>query len=262
MYKRRVIAVLFLKDGWMVRSEDFDFHQYIGDPCAHVERMVQWDVDELVVLDIGSQESRFDHHRMDYKLKPVTTLLEFVVRIGVECCIPLTFGGRLRTVADVEARILHGADKVALNTVLLTDPDVVDRAAHMFGSQAIVASIDYRGSGASAQVFVERGKKEAGSDVVAWARRAESLGAGEILLNSMDRDGAAKGFDIETIGMVADAVNIPVIACGGAGSERDFLQVLTKTPASAVAAGNFFHFKENAYPRLKFFLRGELEDIR
>lgn len=262
MFKRRVIAVLYLKDGWMVRSEEFSFHHYIGDPCAHVERMVQWDVDELVVLDIGAQESRFDHHRIDYRLQPVTTLLELVKRIGVECHIPLTFGGRVRSLLDIENRILNGADKVTLNTALMDQPGLVDEAARTFGSQAIVASIDYRVVDGVPRVFVGRGKTDSGRDAVTWARLAEDAGAGEILLNAIDRDGMAEGYDIETIIRVADSVAIPVICCGGAGSNEHFLDALTETPVSAVAAGNFFHFKENAYPRLKAYLRERLEDIR
>lgn len=262
MYKRRLIAVLFLKDGWIVRSEEFAVHLYMGDPVAHVERMVQWDVDELVVLDIGAEESRFDHHRIDYRHTPVRTVFEFIHRAGVQCSMPLTFGGRIRTLDDVELRILNGADKVTLNTALAETPSLVTRAAHRFGSQAIVASIDYRIVGGAAVVFVGRGKRDVGAGAVDWAKRAADLGAGEIFLNAMDRDGMANGFDLETTAAVAEAVDIPVIACGGAGRNPHFLDVFNKTAACAVAAGNIFHFKENAYPNAKAFLRNHLEDVR
>lgn len=262
MHKRRLIAVLYLKDGWMVRSEDFSIHQYIGDPVAHVERMVQWDVDELIVLDIGEEESRFDHHRLDYRHAPVTTVLDFINRAGVQCSMPLTFGGRIRTLDDIALRILNGADKVTLNTALARTPDLVTQAARSFGSQAVVASIDYRIVKGRARVFTERGNLDTGLDAVSWAVRAQDLGAGEILLNAMDRDGMAGGFDLDTITAVAAAVTIPVIACGGAGRNEHFLDVLRHTPAMASAAGNIFHFKENAYPAAKTFLRSHLEDIR
>jgi cyclase len=262
MFKRRLIAVLYLKDGWMVRSEDFSFHQYIGDPVAHVNRLVEWDVDELIVLDIGAEESRFDHHRMDYRHKPVTTILEFVERAGVQCAIPLTIGGRIRTLEDIALRILNGADKVALNTLLHRNPALVGEAARAFGAQALVASIDYRMVEGQPRVFVERGRTDTGATVLDWAKRAEDLGAGEILLNAMDRDGMAQGFDLTTIARTAEAVSIPVIACGGAGTPDHFLDVLRETRALAVAAGNIFHFKENAYPNAKAFLRGALGDIR
>lgn len=262
MYKRRLIPVLFLKDGWMVRSQDFSEHQYIGDPVSHVERMMQWDVDELIVLDIGDGEMRFDHHRTDYRTKPVDTLLDFITLIAVQCHMPLTFGGRIRTVDDVRQRIQNGADKVAINTLLETGPDIVRQAAHTFGSQAIVASIDYRLVDGRARVLGGHGKRDLDADPADWARRAVDLGVGEILLNSIDRDGSARGYDLETIDRVAVAVEIPVIACGGAGHQRHFLETYQKTGASAVAAGNIFHFKENAYPLAKEFLKRNLPDIR
>ncbi len=262
MYKRRLIPVLFLKDGWMVRSEGFTTHQYIGDPVGHVKRMAQWDVDELIVLDIGDGEMTFEHHRADYHHKPVTTLLEFINGIAVQCRIPLTFGGRIRSLDDIHARILNGADKVAVNTVLADDPDLITRAARSFGSQAIVASIDYRVIDGATRVFTDCGTRDTGAGAAAWARRAADAGAGEVLLNAIDRDGAARGYDLDTIDEVAKAVEIPVIACGGAGHQRHFRDCFTKTAASAVAAGNIFHFTENAYPRAKTFLKQTLADIR
>ncbi len=262
MYKRRLIPVLFLKDGWMVRSERFELHQFIGDPVTHVERMVQWDVDELIVLDIGAEQSTVQHDRSDYKNRPVRNLLEFITKIAVDCCIPLTFGGRIAHVDDVAIRIANGADKVAMNTALAESPQIVTAAAERFGSQAIVASIDYRMTDNAPEVFVDRGRRATGRSVVDWARQAERLGAGEILLNAVDRDGAARGYDLETMDRVADAVHIPVIACGGAGHQRHFRECFEKTRVSAVAAGNIFHFTENAYPRAKTFLKQTLSDIR
>ncbi|MHA1567260.1 MAG: imidazole glycerol phosphate synthase subunit HisF [Alphaproteobacteria bacterium] len=262
MYKRRLIPVLYLKDGWMVRSERFQLHQIIGDPVGHVERMVQWDVDELVVLNIGAADSTFQHDRDDYKNQPVRSLLEFITKIAVDCCIPLTFGGHIVSVEDVALRIANGADKVSMNTALADTPQIVTDAAKRFGSQAVVASIDYRMDGARTRVFVARGNRDVASDVVPWARHAEQLGAGEILLNAIDRDGGARGYDLDTIDAVVDAVAIPVIACGGAGHQRHFRECFQKTGASAVAAGNIFHFTENAYPRAKTFLKQTLADIR
>lgn len=262
MYKRRLIPILFLKDGWMVRSQTFSVHQFIGDAVHHVRRMVQWDVDELIVLDIGDGEMSFEHDRADYRNQPVETLIDFINLIAVECSIPLTFGGRVSTLDDIGLRILNGADKVAINTALADRPDLVTRAAHRFGSQAVVASVDYRMVDNDARVFVDRGRRDAGTDIVDWVRRAADLGAGEILLNAIDRDGTARGYDLETIDRVAKAVEIPVIACGGAGQQNHFLKCYQETGASAVAAGNIFHFTENAYPNAKRFLGQTLDDIR
>lgn len=262
MLKRRLIPVLFLKDGWMVRSQTFSMHQYIGDPVHHVRRMMQWEVDELMVLDIGIEEQSFAHERKDYRHKPVETVLDFINLISVECHIPLTFGGRIRSVDDVAIRILNGADKVAVNTLLASDPGTVKQAALAFGSQAIVASIDYRGQGDAASVFTAQGKEPVSAHPVDWAKRAVDFGVGEILLNSIDRDGTAMGYDLETITAVTNAVPVPVIACGGAGMEIHFSKCYDQTPASAVAAGNIYHFKENAYPNAKKYLRGLRNDIR
>jgi imidazole glycerol-phosphate synthase subunit HisF len=262
MLKRRLVPVLYLLDGWMVRSQQFSEHQYIGDPVVHVERMVDWDVDDLIVLDIGRGDMTFEHHRQDYRHKPVLTLLDFIERIAIECNIPLTFGGRIRTVEDIRMRIQHGADKVAVNALLADAPDTVTEAVHKFGSQAIVASVDFRRVDDEPRVFLRHGSVDTGVSPADWARRAESLGVGEILLNAIDRDGMAQGYDIEAIGEVVAAVNIPVIACGGAGHQRHFLECFERTEASAVAAGNIFHFTENAYPRAKSLLGRHRQDIR
>lgn len=261
MYKRRLIAVLFLKDGWMVRSQDFHEYQIIGDAVTHVERMREWDVDELVVLDIGQGPSTFAHHRADYRTKPVDTLLDFIELIAVQCHMPLTFGGRIRSFEDIRLRIQNGADKVSVNTLLHEQPEIVRHAAQAFGRQALVGSIDYRIIDGTATVFAG-GRNSIGQDPADWARHAADLGCGEILLNAMDRDGTGRGYDLETIERVACAVEIPVIACGGAGHQRNFLDIYQKTSASAAAAGNIFHFKENAYPLAKQFLKRHLPDIR
>jgi cyclase len=180
----------------------------------------------------------------------------------VECNIPLTFGGRIVAIDDIRTRIQHGADKVSVNSMLADAPETVTRAARMFGSQAIVASIDFRRLDGEPRVFLRHGTVDAGVNPVQWARRAADLGAGEILLNAIDRDGTARGYDIAAIAEVAGAVGIPVIACGGVGHQRHFLQCLNETEASAVAAGNIFHFTENAYPRAKKFLAQNRGDIR
>lgn len=262
MLKRRLVPVLYLLDGWMVRSQEFQEHQYIGDPVLHVERMIDWDVDELIVLDIGRGEMTFEHHRQDYRHKPVLTLFDFIQRIAVECRIPLTFGGRIRTIEDIRTRIQNGADKVSVNTILADSPQTVTQAARMFGSQAIVASVDFRRVEGTSRVYLRHGREDSGVVPAKWARRAQDLGAGEILLNAIDRDGIAQGYDLEEIRKVVDAVTIPVIACGGAGHQKHFQQCLNDTDANAVAAGNIFHFTENAYPRAKKFLTQARSDIR
>ena len=246
----------------MVRSETFSVHQYIGDPVDHVRRLVEWDVDELIVLDIGNGAMSFEHHRQDYRNEPVRTLQDFIRRIAVECRIPLTFGGRIRSCDDIRERIYNGADKVSVNAMLELAPEAVREACKRFGSQAIVASVDFRRSGKAAHACAGHGQRSLGVTVVDWCKRAEQLGAGEVLLNAIERDGTAQGFDVDVAAQVAQSVSVPVIICGGAGHERHFAACLDETPVSAVAAGNIFHFTENAYPRIKAYLAARRDDVR
>ena len=262
MYKRRLIPVLFFKDGWIVRSQKFLRHQYIGDPVHHVKRLMQWDVDELIVLDISKGKTDFTHDRSDYKNKSVISVIEFINIIALECGIPLTFGGKIRTLDDVMLRIQNGADKVSVNSILALKPEVITEAIHRFGSQAIVASIDYRMIEKIPVVYTSGGTVNQNIEVSEWARYVESLGVGEIFLNSIDNDGCAQGYDLETLSRVANYVKIPVIACGGAGRPQHFYDCYNDTNVSAVAAGNIFHFTENAYPAAKKILKDKVYYIR
>jgi len=262
MYKKRLIPVLFLKDGWMVRSNGFIFHQYIGDPIAHVKRMVDWNVDELIILDIGEKDFNFQHQRTDYKYKPVSSLLDFINMIASECRIPLTFGGKINSIEDIRLRIQNGADKVSANSIFFKDPKIIEKAAKIFGQQAIVASIDYKLINASPIVFCNRGKVNINKSLEEWSVYVENCGAGEILLNSIDKDGKATGYDLEVIDTISNKVKIPIIACGGAGKKEHFLNCYKKTSASACAAGNIFHFKENEYVNTKKYLRLHMDNIR
>lgn len=262
MLKRRLIPVLFLQNGLMVRSERFVEHQVIGHPISHVERLVQWDVDELIIMDISKEAETYAIKRDDHKLKGSDSLLEFIARIAETCAVPLTFGGQVRTFNDVHVRILNGADKVILNSILAEKPSLVREAVEAFGSQAVVAAIDYRMVEGDPIVFTHHASENTGQTASAWAQRAEQLGAGEIFINAVDRDGTARGYDIDVINEIVDAVEIPIIACGGAGHQRHFQECFEKTQASAVAAGNIFHFTENAYPRAKKFLKERRHDIR
>jgi cyclase len=260
--KRRLIPVLFLQNGLMVRSETFAEHLVIGHPVSHVERLTEWDVDELIILDISREGGRYEINRDDHKLKGSQNLLEFIARIAETCAVPLTFGGQVRSLEDVHVRIRNGADKVTLNTALIESAPLVEAAARAFGSQAIVASIDYRVIDGRPRVFYRWGREDSGHHPVDLARAAADLGAGEILLNAIDRDGRACGYDHATIDAVCRAVEIPVIACGGAGHQSHFRKCLEETGAAAVAAGNIFHFTENAYPRAKKYLRANRQDVR
>jgi len=203
---------------------------------------VEWDVDGLLLLDITSGASSFVHVLDSYKLKPFGDLLKFINRIATECSIPLSFVGRIRTLDDIETRILNGADKVCLNQALFDTPGLVGEAAHHFGSQAIVASFDYKVIEGMPIVHSHAGKRNTGISAMDWAAKAESEGAGEILLNAIDRDGKACGYDIDNIQDVVERVSVPVIACGGAGHQRHFQECYEKTDVQCCSRGTHFSF--------------------
>jgi len=244
MLKTRLIPVLLLKDGELIRSETFSVHQFIGNPYHEVMRYNEWSVDELIYIDI-SQSDVYERGRHDTKIKQVQGVLSLMPVICKTCFVPLTFGGRIRTLADIRQRLALGADKVTINTEALARPTFITEGAEAFGSQCMVVCIDYRlHANGEAEVVTEGARKKTGLDPVQWAKDAEARGAGEILLQSVDRDGTAEGYDIHTISRVVKAVGIPVIALGGAGTYQHFAEVAQHTGVSAVAAANLFHFKE------------------
>ena len=262
MLKRRLIPVLFLRNGLMVRSEGFSVYNIFGHPVSLVSRLNEWDVDEIMIIDISDEPNSFTVSRDDHKLKGARTLYQFAANVAATCSMPLTLGGHIRTLDDIRIRIMHGADKILLNTALFESPNLVDRAAHIFGVQAIVGCIDYRETVEGPIVFRDRARQSTGETAMTWAKRAEDLGCGEIFLHAVDRDGKAGGYDLDTIRGVVDCVEVPVVACGGAGHNSHFNKCLEETDVAAVAAGNIFQFTENAYPRAKQYLRARRTDVR
>jgi len=245
MLKVRLIPVLLLQNGLLVRSEKFTEHQIIGNPIYEVRRFNDWNVDELIYLDM-SDEGEYDLRREDHKVKGLDDPLKIIEEVSKTCFMPLTWGGRIRTVKDMRARISRGADKVAINTAAVRTPDLITQGAKTFGSQAIVVSMDVlRRPDGRMEVFVERGRAPTGLDPAAWAREAEALGAGEILVQSIDRDGTGEGYDLELIRAVSGACTIPIIACSGVGRYEQYAEGV-RAGASAVAAANLWHFKEMA----------------
>lgn len=249
MLKKRLIPVLFLKNGLIVRSQEFSDFREFGNPINQLERLNDWVADELIYIDI-TRDGSYDLKRDDHKIKVSNNILEILREISKQCFMPLAFGGRIRSFEDAAAVITNGADKVVINTAVYRNPDLITRVANHFGSQCMVTGIDVKNVGGRHRVYIEQGREEVSLSPLDWARKAVDFGAGEIFLNSIDRDGMASGFDIEIVEQISSAVNVPVIACGGAGCFEDFEEVL-KTPASAAAAGNIFNFMENAYIRAK-----------
>lgn len=249
MLKKRLIPVLFLKNGLIVRSQEFvDFREF-GNPINQLERLNDWVADELIYIDI-TRDGAYDLKRDDHKIKVTNNILEILREISKQCFMPLTFGGRIRTFEDAAAFVSNGADKVVINTAAFRDPALITRVADHFGSQCMVVGIDVKKVEGKHLVFVDQGREPVTMSPLDWAKKAVDFGAGEIFLNSVDRDGMASGFDLEIVEQIASSVKVPVIACGGAGCFEDFEEVL-KTHASAAAAGNIFNFMENAYIRAK-----------
>ena len=252
MTRPRVIPVLLLKHGVIVRSQLFKVHQVIGNPMSTVERYSQWNADELVILDISRGGEDYDLRRDDlHQQYAGNTAIDVLRAVSKVCFLPLTFGGRIRSLEDIAERLNAGADKITLNTAALQDPGLVARAARRFGAQCIVVSIDARRLDDDRhEVFGDGGRMATGKRPADWAREVERLGAGEIFLNSIDQDGSAHGYDLDLVREVAQAVSIPVVACGGVGRYADFPAAL-QAGASAAAAANLFHFFELSYPHAK-----------
>lgn len=245
--------MLYIKNGFIVRSEGFNYHQNIGNFRDQAARYNQWNCDELIFIDI-SREKTYDIRRDDMKVKTLGSMVDIVSEISKVCFTPLTCGGGIRTVEDAEAFVRNGADKVTVNTGAWMYPRLIKRIARKLGSQCVVVSVDYKMQEGTPVVFVNHGTVDTGMSLFSWLHHCEGEGAGEFMLNAIDRDGQANGFDYPTITTACNMASVPVIACGGAGDEFDFLDLAENTHAAGLAAGNYFHFTEQSYPRLKKFL--------
>jgi imidazole glycerol-phosphate synthase subunit HisF len=243
MLAKRIIACLDVRDGHVVKGIRFEGLRSAGDPAALARRYNEEGIDELVILDVTAT--------LEKRLAMAAT----VRAVARELFIPLSVGGGIRDADDAAAVVEAGADKVSLNTAALTDPALITRLANQYGSQAVIVAIDARREGDRFGVYVRSGTTAAGREAVDWAREAEARGAGEILLTSMDRDGTKAGFDCEMTAEVSSAVNIPVIASGGAGSFDDFVDVFTSGRADAALAASIFHYAERSVAGLKDHLR-------
>ena len=244
MLMPRLIPVLLLMNGQLVRSETFTQHQIIGDPLHEVSRFNEWKVDELIYLDI-TREGGLPQGRRDSGNRAYADSMEVLEAVASQCFMPLTWGGRIHSLDQVREIFSRGADKVAINTAAFETPELISQVSKRFGAQAMVVSIDVRQTEQGYEVMTQGGREATGRDPVSWAKEAEDRGAGEILLQSLDRDGRGTGYDTALIEQVSQAVTIPVIACSGVGVYEHYAKGL-KAGADAVAAANIWHFKELA----------------
>lgn len=245
MLKIRLIPVVLMRNGRVVQSKGFSRYQALGNASTVVWRLSNWSADELIYLDI-SREPGYDLGRDDLNFANRHAFEEILADVAGKCFMPLTVGGGIRELAHVHDRLKAGADKVSINTQAVRRPDFIGEAAREFGSQCVVVSIDAKLNEKGAhEVFIDGGRTGTGRSPADWAREAQERGAGEILLNSIDRDGSAKGYDLEAVRAVAGAIRIPLIAMGGVG-DWSHLEEGAKAGASAVAAANIFQYTENS----------------
>ncbi len=242
MLAKRIIPCLDVKDGRVVKGTKFENLRDAGDPVEVAKVYERELADELVFLDITAS------------LDKRKTVVELVRKVAERVFMPFTVGGGIRSLEDIREILKAGADKVSINTSAVENPRLVYESAKRFGSQCIVVAIDAKRVGKTWKVFTHSGKKESSWEALSWAKEVENLGAGEILLTSIDKDGTKEGYDLELIGEVSSRVNIPVIASGGAGRMEHFLEAF-KVGADACLGASVFHFKEISIIKLKEFLR-------
>ncbi len=252
MYTKRIIPCLDVNNGRVVKGVNFVNLKDAGDPVEIARAYDAEGADELVFLDITASS---DHRK---------TVTELVRRVAEQVFIPFTVGGGIRTAEDFREILREGADKVAVNSAAIMNPSLISEAAEKFGSQCVVLAMDAkrRENGSGWTIYKNGGRVDMGIDAIEWAQKAVELGAGEILLTSMDCDGTKAGYDIELTRAVADAVSVPVIASGGAGKKEHFLDALTEGHAEAVLAASLFHYKELSISEVKDYLKDNGVNVR
>ncbi|MCR4587604.1 MAG: imidazole glycerol phosphate synthase subunit HisF [Lachnospiraceae bacterium] len=252
MHTKRIIPCLDVNNGRVVKGVNFVNLRDAGDPVEIAAAYDKAGADELVFLDITASS---DHR---------ATVADMVARVADCVFIPFTVGGGIRTVEDFKAILREGADKIAVNSAAIKDPELISRGADKFGSQCVVVAIDAkrRANGEGWTIYLNGGRVDTGIDAVEWGIKAEKLGAGEILLTSMDCDGTKAGYDIELTKAISSSVSIPVIASGGAGTKQHFADALTEGGAEAALAASLFHYKELEIREVKEYLREQGISVR
>lgn len=252
MFTKRIIPCLDVHNGRVVKGVNFVDLVDAGDPVAIAKAYDEAGADEIVFLDItASSDNR-------------NTVVDMVRQVAANVFIPFTVGGGIRTVDDFKALLREGADKISVNSSAINRPELIQEAAEKFGSQCVVVAIDAkkRADGSGWNIYKNGGRVDVGIDAVEWAKKVEALGAGEILLTSMDGDGTKEGYDLELTRAISEAVSIPVIASGGAGTLEHFYEALTEGKADAALAASLFHFKELEIKEVKNYLREKGVSVR
>jgi cyclase len=247
--KNRLVAIILFKNGNVVQSKLFKQHKIVGDPYVIVDRLSSWNADEVIYLNIRPNEMNIT--RQDKNLKYKNSFDNIIEEVSKRAFMPLTVGGGIKTIKDAKKYFEMGADKISINSQIYYDPKLILECAKVFGSQSIVASIDINLIDSNSKkkiysIFVDGGKKQVPINLRNYLKKIEDIGAGEILLNAIHKDGTLSGFDLDLIDMVKNYTKLPIIVSGGAGSWDDFY-ICAKHNVDAIAASNIFHFFENSY---------------
>ncbi|TDO26915.1 imidazole glycerol phosphate synthase subunit HisF [Sediminibacterium goheungense] len=250
MLKKRIIANLTVLNGVVVQSVGFKKYHPVGSVAVAVEFLNQWGIDEIIIADISAtKENR----------SPLTELYK---KVSNRCFVPLTIGGGVRSIDHIHDLLHSGADKIFINNYAFENPDFISKSANIFGDQCIIVAIDVIYKDNKPVIYDYKTRMPSQIDLHDWVKEVENRGAGELLINCVDRDGQYSGYDISLAKQIADSVNVPVIICGGAGKPEHFYEVLSETNVAAVAAGNYFHFSEHSVITTKAFLQKRGLDIR
>lgn len=245
MQLTRIIPVLLLKNGQLVRSSNFNDHRFVGDPFLQCERFNSWNIDEIIYLNIDRLNSVDRFGRSDQRSNVVKDIEKIQEFVSQSCQVPLSWGGNLTTAVDAGRAIeVFGADKVVFTSALDKNPSAIAETAHRFGSQAVCVGVDFRFEDNQFSVYVKSGTLKVDTTLDRWIKRAIDFGAGEILLHAIDRDGLKLGFDLTALNVVKSVTNLPIVMLGGAGSPEHLVKA-ARAGASGVAASNMWHFADN-----------------
>ncbi len=261
MKKKRLIPVLLLRNGWLVQSKNFSEYQNLGNPITSVERLSEWASDELIYLDI-SRDDNYDINRTDQGYPNRSNFLDIISDVSKVTFMPITVGGKINSIKNIEDRLKLGADKIAINTKAIEDPNFIKLASKEFGAQCIVVSVDFYRTENKYKIFNNKTQNIIDTNILDYLKLIQDNGAGELFLNSVNRDGKGNGYDIDFYNQISNSINIPLIACGGAGDWYDMYDIFSETEVDAVAAANIFHYRDQSVFLAKKFLFDKKINVR
>ena len=261
MKKKRLIPVILIKNGWVVQSTSFKKYKNIGHPIPTIKRLSDFGSDEIIILDI-SKDDFYENRRTDMNYDFKESIVNILKEVSKVSFMPVSAGGKIRSLDDALIRIENGAEKIVVNTLAIENKDQMKKIARTLGSQAVIASIDYLKIDNGEYRVVKNGSQVLDIDPIKHAQEVIDSGAGEIFINSVDRDGKKNGYDIEFLSIFSKLFNIPVIACGGAGSWEDMYMLYSKTSCDGIAASNIFHHIEHSVYLAKEYLSNKSNKFR